>query len=88
MGFHAGGLIDRRLRRGAGWLAAAGLCSLFGVIHSPLPGSPLLLPWNLPELPAVAAQQTPLRMAAAYGLAAAVLLLWSFWDRGEATAGA
>jgi AGZA family xanthine/uracil permease-like MFS transporter len=74
-------LIDHRLPAAAIGLAVAGLCSLFGLIHSPLPGSPLLAPWDLPELPAAAVQQTPLRLSAAYGLAAGVLLLWNGWNR-------
>jgi AGZA family xanthine/uracil permease-like MFS transporter len=39
-------IIDRRLARAAGlFLVCAGL-TLFGIMHSPLPGSPMLLPWK------------------------------------------
>ncbi len=75
-------VIDRRLVRGAGFLGIAALASLFGVIHSPLPGSPLVLPWSLPEhLPAAAAGQTPAFFAAGYAVAAAVLVSWALWRR-------
>lgn len=81
-------IIDRRLALGATYLAIAAVCSFFGVIHSPLPGSPLVLPWRLPEnLPRNAAGQTPFYFAAGYGVAALILLLWALWRRlpGEAT---
>jgi AGZA family xanthine/uracil permease-like MFS transporter len=75
-------LIDRRILRAAGFLAIAGGCSLFGVIHSPMPGSPLLLPWRLPEnLPHHAAGQTPVYFAAGYALAALILAVWQLWRR-------
>jgi AGZA family xanthine/uracil permease-like MFS transporter len=73
-------LIDRRLLRAAGFLAIAGVCSLFGVIHSPMPGSPLVLPWRLPEnLPQNAAGQTPLYFAAGYAVASILLVGWWLW---------
>jgi hypothetical protein len=60
---------------------------LFGVIHSPLPGSPLVLPWRLPEnLPATAAGQTPVYFAAGYAVAAALLVLWALWRRASGEA--
>lgn len=75
-------LIDRRLRLAAVYLLVAAVCSLFGVIHSPLPGSPLLVPWDLPELPEAAVGQSPLSWGAAYALSAALLWVWSW--RGAA----
>jgi AGZA family xanthine/uracil permease-like MFS transporter len=72
-------LIDHRPRAAAAYLAIAGVCSLFGVIHSSLRGSPLAFPWDLPPMPHVAAGQTPLRMAAAYGGAALLLVVWSLF---------
>jgi AGZA family xanthine/uracil permease-like MFS transporter len=73
-------LIDRRLLRAAGFFAIAGACSLFGVIHSPMPGSPLVLPWRLPEnLPHSAAGQTPIYFAAGYAVAALLLVGWWCW---------
>lgn len=72
-------LIDRRLIRAAGFWAIAAACSLFGVIHSPLPGGPLLLPWNLPALPEAASSQTPLHFAGAYLGMALLTLAWGAW---------
>jgi AGZA family xanthine/uracil permease-like MFS transporter len=69
-------LIDRRHAAAAGFLLSAGVCSLFGIIHSPLSGSPLAMPWNLPveQLPTPDAAHTPFVMAAAY-LATALAVL-------------
>lgn len=67
-------LIDQRLRLGATYAAVAGVGSLFGLIHSPLPGSPLFLPWNLPE----GAGRTPFVYSAGYLLVAALLWGWSW----------
>ncbi|MBX9791463.1 MAG: permease [Pirellulales bacterium] len=69
-------LIDQRLRAAGGFLAVASVATLFGVIHSPLAGSAMFVPWNLPQLPAAAAGQTPIDLAIAYGLSAALLLVW------------
>ncbi len=69
-------LIDRRLRRAALWLALAALCSLFGVIHSPLPSEALVVPWNLPPVGPASAGKMPWDLAAAYLVAAAILLAW------------
>jgi AGZA family xanthine/uracil permease-like MFS transporter len=71
-------LIDRRMSLAAGYFAVAAGCSLFGIIHSPMPGSPLMNPFSLPSnLPDNAAGQTPLYMAAAYGCVCLLLLAWS-----------
>jgi AGZA family xanthine/uracil permease-like MFS transporter len=70
-------LIDRRLHVAAAYFAVAGVCSLFGVIHSPFADERLLWPWDLGELPAAAAGQTPVYMAAAYFLVAILLLVWA-----------
>jgi len=73
-------LIDRRYWSAAAFLLSAAACSLFGVIHSPLPGSPLALPWSLPldSLPSPAVQ-TPMVMAASYFAMATVVLLGGLW---------
>jgi hypothetical protein len=58
---------------------------LFGVIHSPLPGNPLVMPFSIgttitaTPIPAVAHDQSPLAMAAAYGMTACLLLGWDWW---------
>ena len=75
-------LIDRRLFLAAGYSSCTAVCALFGVIHSPLPGSPLLVPWNLPDsLPAAAAGQTPIYLAAGYASVALLLVAWGAWDK-------
>jgi AGZA family xanthine/uracil permease-like MFS transporter len=77
-------IIDRRLKTAAAFMLVAAGCSLFGVIHSPFPGSPIFWPWidNPPSglaLSASAAGQTPIYLSAGYGLTALLLLLWSRW---------
>ena len=74
-------LIDRRYWSAAGFLSSAAVCSLFGVIHSPLAGSPLTLPWNVPvtALPSSATAQTPLVMALSYAAMALVVLIGGHW---------
>jgi len=68
-------IIDRHLLRAAIFLGICGLFSLFGIIHSPLPGSPMILFWDMPDLPLSAAGQTPVYWGAAYGLMAVVCLI-------------
>jgi AGZA family xanthine/uracil permease-like MFS transporter len=92
-------LVDRRLMQAAVWFLVAACLTLFGVIHSPLEGSPLLLPWELiPDslpggtapsaLPQAAASQTPLILAIGYLAMAGVVALWSRWtDRSHDPAG-
>jgi AGZA family xanthine/uracil permease-like MFS transporter len=67
-------LIDRRLPVAAAVLGIAAVATLFGLIHSPLPGGAVFWPWAV-------ASGTPHALAAAYGLAASLLLLLG---RGEA----
>ena len=66
-------IIDRRLRVAAAVLAIAAVATLFGLIHSPLPGGAVFWPWAV-------ASGAPHALAAAYGVAASLLLLL---DRGE-----
>jgi AGZA family xanthine/uracil permease-like MFS transporter len=61
-------IIDRRLRVAAAVLAIAAVATLFGLIHSPLPGGAVFWPWAV-------ASGTPHALAAAYGVAASLLLL-------------
>ena len=70
-------MIDRRLALAAAFLGVAGVCSLFGIIHSPLPGAAMFLPWSL-EAPL---RETILRFAGGYLGAAAVLTAWHYWLR-------
>jgi AGZA family xanthine/uracil permease-like MFS transporter len=69
-------MIDGKLLRAGGYLAVAGGCSLFGVIHSPLVPGVIALPQQIvARMPADAATlcQSPYHWAAAYGLAAVLL---------------
>jgi AGZA family xanthine/uracil permease-like MFS transporter len=61
-------IIDRRLATAAGVLAVAGLATLFGLMHSPVATGAVFWPWAAPG-------SMPLLLAAAYGVAAALLLL-------------
>ncbi|HEX7215627.1 MAG TPA: MFS transporter [Methylomirabilota bacterium] len=61
-------IIEQRLRVAGAVLAVGALATLFGVIHSPLPDGAVFWPWAM-------AGATPARVAAGYGVAAAVLLL-------------
>ena len=61
-------IIDSHLGRAAAALAIASLATLFGVIHSPLPNGAMFWPWAPPS-------SLPPTLAAAYGTAAAILLL-------------
>jgi AGZA family xanthine/uracil permease-like MFS transporter len=83
-------LIDRRLKLAAVFLTIAAACSLFGIMHSPLPGGPIALPWDLPtdlleRLPEdlrAAAREVPYRFAVGYLLAASIISIWGL-ARGE-----
>jgi AGZA family xanthine/uracil permease-like MFS transporter len=68
-------MIDKRLPSAAKYLAIAAVLSLFGVIHSPLPGAAISFPWNLDPHEF----ETPIRFASGYFIAA--LLLWA-WSKG------
>jgi AGZA family xanthine/uracil permease-like MFS transporter len=68
-------IIDRRLRRAAVLFGLAALATLVGVMHSPQPGSPLFLPWQLE--PSQARLVIP--YAVGYLLVAGVMVLWSAW---------
>jgi AGZA family xanthine/uracil permease-like MFS transporter len=61
-------IIDRRLLQAGAVLGMAGLAALFGLIHSPLPSGAVFWPWAVES-------GTPLSVAGAYGVAAALLLL-------------
>jgi adenine/guanine/hypoxanthine permease len=63
-------IIERRLAAAAAILGTAGVATLFGVMHSPLPSGALFWPWSI-------AAGAPFRLAGAYGVAGALLLLLS-----------
>ena len=61
-------MVERRLAQGAAVFGVGSLAAMVGVIHSPLPTGALFWPWSVET-------DTPLRVAGAYGLAGALLLL-------------
>jgi len=67
-------IIDRKLAWASIYCFIAGVCALFGVIHSPLPGSPVALPWSVPESLA----WVPIRYAIGYAVMGVLLLVWSY----------
>jgi len=60
-------LIDRRLLLAASAFAVASAATLFGLVHSPLPGGALFWPWT-----AGTVREVALPLAGAYGLLAAL----------------
>jgi AGZA family xanthine/uracil permease-like MFS transporter len=69
-------MLDRRLKRAAMYLAVCAVCSLFSMIHSPFADGRMAWPWNIDSLPAVAAGQTPIYVAAGYAVAAMIMFVW------------
>lgn len=68
-------IIDRRLGIAALFFLASGVCTLFGIVHSPQPGSPMFFPWDLtPEL-----ARPVFQYATGYFLVAAMLGLWQLY---------
>jgi adenine/guanine/hypoxanthine permease len=76
-------LIDHRLHIAARYLAVAAVLAFFGVIHSPIAGSPLMLPFSDMPIPAIAVGQTHLDFAAGYAVMATILWGWSCWRASE-----
>jgi AGZA family xanthine/uracil permease-like MFS transporter len=75
-------LIDHRFAVAAINLAVAAGCSLVGIIHSPMPGSPLVNPFRLPEnLPPSSAGQQPIDLCVAYLLVMVLVVLIGVWNR-------
>ncbi len=73
--------IDRRLASAAAFYFGAAVCTVFGLIHSPLPNAPILSPIPLPLLPDSAIlpteyQPTVFSWAAGYILVGVLMLLW------------
>ncbi len=74
-------LIDGKMKAAAGTLLLGGVLALFGIIHSPLPSTPILLPNQAMKQVEEAGRggatrsQTPYHWAAAYAAAALVLLI-------------
>ena len=68
-------LLDGQLIRAAIYNIVAGICALFGIIHSPLNPAAIALPQDvLSRLPQPPGYQTPYHWTAAYGLTGLMLL--------------
>jgi AGZA family xanthine/uracil permease-like MFS transporter len=65
-------IIDRRLRRAGCLFLVVAICTLFGIMHSPLPGSPLFFPWQLGE----EFQRPVYQYTVGYLLVAALMFAW------------
>jgi AGZA family xanthine/uracil permease-like MFS transporter len=65
-------MIDRRLWRAGCLFLLASVFTLFGIMHSPEPGSPMFFPWQVAE----AVQHHVYSYAAGYGLVALMLFAW------------
>jgi AGZA family xanthine/uracil permease-like MFS transporter len=79
-------LLDGRLKTAAAFLATAGVCAFFGVIHSPLADERIGIPYYVlgdvaPPMWDAAITQTPYHWAGAYSLAALLLLGLACFDR-------
>ncbi len=77
-------VIDRRLAAAAVFHFAAALCTVFGVIHSPLPGAPLLIPIPIPGVPealTLPADQfwTVMNWTMGYFIVGCLMLLWDYY---------
>jgi AGZA family xanthine/uracil permease-like MFS transporter len=74
-------ILDRQMFRAAAYLGVAGICSLVGVIHSPLTPAVIGWPWDvyakLPQSPEVLCQ-SPYHWAGGY-LLAAILVMGIGW---------
>lgn len=75
-------LIDRRAWRAAAFFLAAGGLTLFGIMHSPSPGSPMFLPWQLEG----ETLRHVVQFAAGYAAVAALLLAWGWLLKSQGVA--
>jgi AGZA family xanthine/uracil permease-like MFS transporter len=77
--------IDRRLVAAAKFFFGAAICTLFGLIHSPLPTAPILAPFPLPFLPDSAVlldpelRTTVFNWTLGYIVVGLLMLLWNVY---------
>jgi AGZA family xanthine/uracil permease-like MFS transporter len=72
-------LIDRQLSTAAIFLAIAAAFTLFGIMHSPLAGGALYLPWDIRDEAQTDFSLIVYRWAGGYALSAIVLFVWSLF---------
>ena len=70
-------IVDRRYYSASIYMALGGMLVLFGVMHSPLAGDKMFLPWNLanPDIFDAGAKQVVIQFAIAYLVMAMILFL-------------
>jgi AGZA family xanthine/uracil permease-like MFS transporter len=77
-------ILDGKLARAALFLAIAGVCSLFGIIHSPLRYEEIAWPheiWEQMSNAAAIRSQSPFHWAAGYALSAGLLLVLALFPQ-------
>jgi AGZA family xanthine/uracil permease-like MFS transporter len=83
-------IIDRNLHRAALFAGIMAVCTLFGIVHSPFPGGPMFLPWELlpkdPSVEFLRELRTVLEYAIGYGLVSIVLVAWGWWAERNGSA--
>jgi len=72
-------LIDRRLLRAAAFFGIACVFTLFGIMHSPLPGGAMYVPWNLGADHHQSLAPVMYQWAGGYALMTVLLLAWGAW---------
>ncbi len=77
-------MIDRRLARAALFFFLAAILTPFGIMHSPLPGSAMFVPWKLP----IEIQSPVIQYSLGYLLVAILLYAWGQLLSGERDASA
>jgi adenine/guanine/hypoxanthine permease len=81
--------IDRKLVQSAYYYFAAAACTLFGLMHSPLPNSPIRLPFAFPGMPEslnslllpAELRGTVFNWFGGYMLVGLILILWAYYLR-------
>lgn len=85
-------VLDRRIKAAAAFFAVASVCSLYGIMHSPLETSPIVVPyipgavagpWMMSgDLP-LFVRTIPYQFALAYALVAVAVLVWGAWLKSK-----
>jgi AGZA family xanthine/uracil permease-like MFS transporter len=85
-------VLDRRVKAAAVFFMVASVCSLYGIMHSPLETSPIVLPyipgvvpgpWMMSgDLP-LFVRTIPYQFALAYALVAVAVLVWGAWLKSK-----
>ncbi len=78
-------IIDRRFFSAATYFALGGMLVMFGVIHSPLDGDRMFLPWNLsdPDQFDLASKRIVLEFAVAYLIMSILMFLMGYLNDDE-----